>query len=254
MVMKMTMIIIAKKRAVDKMYINNIDTLVAANTARKDAGEKYAQTSWTSPIKKLKARNVYNKAYQNSLDAIDDVWGVAGPISGSNAASVYRGLKGQIKDSKDIVAAKEFKREYGGSGNDGTHKPLSQMSPKEMKAYKEELLARKAAREKAKEDAKVRADKEAALARKNRNIKIGVGVGGAVVGGGIGYGIYHHNKKKKEILEELKDPRFRRQHPELVKKYRKALIKQGIKVEAAGYYYDDYDNFDIIDTDYYEVY
>ena len=89
----------------------------------------------------------------------------------------------------------------------------------------------------------------------SKKAKIGVGVGaGAVLGGGIGYGIYRHNKKKKEILEELKDPRFRRQHPELVKKYRKALIKQGIKVEAAGYYYDDYDNFDIIDTDYYEVY
>ena len=56
---------------------------------------------------------------------------------------------------------------------------------------------------------------------------------------GGGYALYKHNKKKKAMIEALKDPKFRRQHPELVDKYRKALIKQGIFEEAAGYY-DDY--------------
>ena len=82
----------------------------------------------------------------------------------------------------------------------------------------------------------------------SKKTKIGAGVvGGGLLAGG-GYALYKHNKKKKEMIEALKNPRFRRQHPELVKKYRKALIKQGIIEEAADYYDD------IIDTDYYEVY
>ena len=71
----------------------------------------------------------------------------------------------------------------------------------------------------------------------------------AVVGGalaGSGYLLYDKFKTKRQMMELLKDPYFRSQHPELVAKYRKALVKKGIIAESMGYEIDDiYDVYDI---------
>jgi len=84
--------------------------------------------------------------------------------------------------------------------------------------------------------------------RKRRNKSRALNIATAGVGGligaftpmGIAGGVASqlsamHAVKKMATIKALKDPEFRKRHPELVKKYRKRLIKKGIIAESMGY-------------------
>jgi hypothetical protein len=130
------------------------------------------------------------------------------------------------------------KAEKGKANLDKFHKEQEKLKQERLEKEKERLE---------KEKERLEKEKERLMVARRKKIGVGVGVGAGTLGlAGGGYALYKHNKKKKEMIEALKDPRFRRQHPELVDKYRKALIKQGIIEEAAGYY----DDLNIIDADY----
>ena len=62
-------------------------------------------------------------------------------------------------------------------------------------------------------------------------VGIGLGVGAATVGAGYGIHRFRKNKREEEI-ERLKDRRYRKEHPELVKKYHDELVKRRIILEG----------------------